>query len=85
MEAGVAFVRECREAGPRAGQPFTVGALSGPLNLASTDKVAAYLRGYRSIGCDQIQVGFRSRSADHLCDQIAAFAAEVAPLVNEEM
>jgi probable F420-dependent oxidoreductase len=82
MAEGIAFVRECREAGPRAGQPITIGALSGPLNLSNADKVAAYLRSYRDLGCDQIQVGFRSESADHLCDQIAAFAAGVAPLVN---
>ncbi len=37
----------------------------------------------RSSGVDQIQVGFVSRSVDELCDQIAAFAADVAPLVNE--
>jgi probable F420-dependent oxidoreductase len=82
MAQGIAFVRECREAGPRAGQPITIGALSGPLDLSSTDKVVGYLRGYRDLGVDQIQVGFKSASADHLCDQIAAFAADVAPLVN---
>jgi probable F420-dependent oxidoreductase len=83
MAAGIDLVREHRAAGPRAGMPFTIGALSGPLNLAKTDKVAAYLRSYRDLGCDQIQVGFTSSSADHLCDQIAAFAADVAPLVND--
>jgi hypothetical protein len=51
--------------------------VSGP-----PEKVAAYLRTYRDLGCHQVQVGFASRSADELCDQIAAFAAEVAPLVN---
>jgi probable F420-dependent oxidoreductase len=83
MAAGIAYVRERRAAGPRAGEPFAIGALSGPLDLAKTDKVAAYLRTYRDLGCDQIQVGFTSESADHLCDQIAAFAAEVAPIVND--
>lgn len=82
MAAGIARVRELRGSGPLAGRPFTVGALSGPLNLANTDKVVAYLRGIRELGVDQIQVGFRSESADHLCDQVAAFAADVAPLVN---
>ena len=42
-----------------------------------------YLRTYADLGVDQIQVGFVSRSADELCDQIAAFAADVAPLVND--
>ncbi len=41
-----------------------------------------YLRTLADLGVDQIQVGFVSRSADELCDQIAAFAADVAPLVN---
>jgi probable F420-dependent oxidoreductase len=84
MEAGIAYVRERRAAGPRAGEPFTIGALSGPLNLAHPEKAAAYLRTYRAMGCDQIQVGFRSESADHLCEQIARFADEVAPSVAED-
>ena len=46
------------------------------------DKIAGYLRTYADLGVDQIQVGFVSRSADELCDQIAAFATDVAPLVN---
>lgn len=83
MAAGIARVRELREAGPLAGRPFTVGALSGPLDLGKGEKVVGYLRGIRDLGVDQIQVGFRSDSADHLCDQIAAFAADVAPLVND--
>jgi probable F420-dependent oxidoreductase len=83
MAAGIARVRELREAGPRAGQPFTIGALSGPLSLGNTDKVVGYLRSIRDLGVDQIQVGFKSGSADELCDQIAAFAADVAPLVND--
>ena len=49
----------------------------------TADKVAGYLRTYVDLGVDQIQVGFVSRSADELCDQIAAFATDVAPLVND--
>jgi probable F420-dependent oxidoreductase len=82
MAAGIERVRELRAAGPLAGEPFTVGALSGPLNLTNTDKVVGYLRGIRDLGVDQVQVGFRSASVGELCDQIAAFAADVAPLVN---
>ena len=83
MEAGIATVQKHRAASGRADEPFTIGALSGPLNLANPDKVAGYLRGYRDLGCDQVQVAFKSTSADDLCDQIARFAAEVAPLVND--
>lgn len=82
MAAGIERVRELRAAGPLAGQPFTVGSLSGPLSLTNTDKVVGYLRGFRDLGVDQVQVGFRSGSAAELCDQVAAFAADVAPLVN---
>jgi probable F420-dependent oxidoreductase len=94
MAAGVAFVREHRLA-TRGGDPIVIGALSGPLYVGEPawdaprcskgppEKLAGYLRTYREMGCDQIQVGFVSRSADELCDQIAAFAAEVAPLVHE--
>jgi hypothetical protein len=48
----------------------------------SPDEIAGYLRTYVELGIDQIQVGFVSRSVWELCDQIATFAAEVAPLVN---
>ena len=82
MAAGVAFVREHRAA-TRGDDPIVIGALSGSLRLEVPEKVAGYLRTYRDMGCDQIQVGFASRSADELCDQIARFAAEVAPLVND--
>jgi probable F420-dependent oxidoreductase len=82
MAAGVAFVREHRAA-TRGDDPIVIGALSGPLRLENPEKVAGYLRTYKDIGCDQIQVGFTSRSATELCDQIARFAADVAPLVND--
>lgn len=93
MEAGIAYVREHRAA-TRGDDPIVLGALSGPLYIGeptwdtgrcvrgTTDKVAGYLRTYRDLGVDQIQVGFPSRSVGELCDQIAAFAADVAPLVN---
>jgi len=95
MAAGIETVLAARAASPRAGEPIVLGALSGPLHVGTADwdtgrcvqgppeKVAGYLRTYRDLGCDQVQVGFASRSVDELCDQIAAFAADVAPLVNE--
>ena len=76
-------------------EPIVLGALSGPLYVGdpswdaprcvrgSAEKLAAYLRTYAELGVDQIQVGFVSRSAAELGDQIAAFAADVAPLVND--
>jgi probable F420-dependent oxidoreductase len=95
MAAGIEFIRATRAESPRAADPIVLGALSGPLYvgeagwdtgrcvLGPAEKVAGYLRTYRELGVDQIQVGFASRSADELCDQIAAFAADVAPLVND--
>jgi probable F420-dependent oxidoreductase len=93
MEAGIAFVREHR-ALTRGDEPIVLGSLSGQLYVGEptwdvgrcvhgpAEKVAAYLRTHRDLGVDQVQVGFASRSAEEMCDQIAAFATEVAPLVN---
>lgn len=94
MAAGIEFIRATRAESARAADPIVLGALSGPLYVGEAgwdtgrcvrgpaEKVAGYLRTYRELGVDQVQVGFASRSADELCDQIAAFAADVAPLVN---
>lgn len=93
MEAGIRFVLEHRAA-TRGDDPIILGALSGPLYIGdptwdaprcfrgSPEKIAGHLRTYADLGVHQIQVGFVSRSADELSDQIAAFAADVAPLVN---
>ena len=94
MAAGIDFIRTHRAA-TRGDDPIVLGALSGPLHVGqptweaprcvrgAADEIAGYLRTYAALGVDQIQVGFVSRSADELCDQIAAFAADVAPLVNQ--
>lgn len=93
MAAGIAFVRAHRAA-TRGDDPITLGSLSGQLYIGepdwdvgrcvhgSAEKVAAYLRTHRDLGVDQVQIGFASRSAAEMCDQIARFAADVAPLVN---
>ena len=94
MAAGIDFIRTHR-AETRGDDPIVLCALSGPLHVGepswdtprcvrgSADKIAGYLRTYADLGVAQIQVAFVSRSADELCDQIAAFAADVAPLVNQ--
>ena len=94
MAAGIDFIRSHRAAA-RGDDPIVLGALSGPLHVGeptwdtprcvrgSADKIAGYLRTYADLGVDHVQVGFVSRSATELCDQIAAFAADVAPLVND--
>lgn len=90
MPAGVAFVREHR-ARTRGDAPFTVGSLSGPLYLGEpkwdvgralvgdADRVTEALIGHADMGADQVQVAFRSRSVDELCDQIAGFGETVLP------
>jgi probable F420-dependent oxidoreductase len=94
MSAGIARLREMRETGGRAGEPFTVGALSGPLYVGeprwdigravhgSPEQVAGFLRVLAGFGVDQIQVTFRSRDVHELHDQLRVFGAEVAPLVR---
>ena len=55
----------------------------GPNSLTgSADAIAASLRELRAMGVSHCGVRFRTRSCDELCDQIAAFAAEVAPLLS---
>ncbi|MET9651548.1 TIGR03619 family F420-dependent LLM class oxidoreductase [Streptomyces sp. NPDC006460] len=78
------------EAGVEA--PITVGAIVEPLYVGEAgwevgrrtltgkaQDIAASLRAYGEMGVHQIQVRFRSRSRTELVDQMAAFAAEVAP------
>ena len=36
-------------------------------------------------GVNQIQVRFKARSRDEICDQMAAFGTEVAPAVRREL
>ncbi|MEV8595183.1 TIGR03619 family F420-dependent LLM class oxidoreductase [Streptomyces sp. NPDC052012] len=77
--------------------PFTIGAITEPLYVGipawhvgrrtltgGPHELAESLRAYRAMGVDQIQVRFRSRSRAEAVDQIAAFGAEVGPLLTEE-
>lgn len=78
----------------RPGEPIAIGALAGPLHVGddvdglpawtktgSAEELAEDLRGWVQLGVSHIQVRFPSRSARELCDQMAAFAETVAPLV----
>jgi len=51
--------------------------------VGTPERVAEYLRPFAAAGVGQVQVRFPSRSADELCDQVAAFGSEVAPLVGD--
>jgi probable F420-dependent oxidoreductase len=94
MSAAIARIRVLRDEAGRGDEPFTIGALSGPLYVGepswdigravtgSPEQVAGFLRVLAGLGVNQIQVGFRSRDAHALYDQIRLFGAEVAPLVQ---
>ena len=92
----LATLRELR-AEYRDGAPLDIGSISYPLYLGtppadnelppgtvqgSAERLAEYLAPYRDAGCGQVQVRFPAHSVEELCDQIAAFGAEVIPRVN---
>jgi probable F420-dependent oxidoreductase len=94
MESAIAFLRE-RRADLGRTQPFDIGGFAMPLYVGtpawdlgphavsgSPDELADQLRQWASVGASHLQVRLRSRSADELVDQIAAFGAEVIPLTR---
>jgi probable F420-dependent oxidoreductase len=77
-------------------EPLDIGAIAEPLYVGRPtwrvgrrtltghpDALAHSLREYARLGVGQIQVRFRSRSLSELLDQMAAFAADVAPKLNQ--
>jgi len=94
MREAIAYIREHR-AKTRGGAPIDIG-MNAPwfyvgtpkfeagagTRSGSPDELAAVLREMRSLGVQHCGVRFRSRSCDELIEQIEAFAAQVAPLVN---
>ncbi|MBT2398383.1 TIGR03619 family F420-dependent LLM class oxidoreductase [Streptomyces sp. ISL-100] len=90
----IARLKAIRE-GAGVVSPLTVGAITEPLYVGDAawdvgrrtvagkpEAIAESLRAYGAMGVHQIQVRFRSRSRTELTDQMAAFAAEVAPHLN---
>ncbi|MHC0433234.1 TIGR03619 family F420-dependent LLM class oxidoreductase [Streptomyces sp. O3] len=95
LPAQIAKLKRLREAAGVA-EPITVGAIAEPLYVGEPawdvgrralsgkpEAVADSLRAYAAMGVDQIQVRFRSRSRAELADQMAAFGADVAPLLDD--
>jgi probable F420-dependent oxidoreductase len=93
LARGIARIRRLREEAGLDG-PFAFGAIAEPLYVGRPawetgrrtltgppDALAESLRAYRAMGVNHLQVRFRSRSRTELTDQIAAFGAEVAPLL----
>lgn len=82
----------------RGDAPIDVGGLCQPLYVGSPsagfelprltvsgppERLAETLRPFRDAGVGQVQVRFPGRSVQEVCDQIAEFASDVAPLVGE--
>ncbi|CAM5669451.1 TIGR03619 family F420-dependent LLM class oxidoreductase OS=Streptomyces alboniger OX=132473 GN=CP975_15055 PE=4 SV=1 [Streptomyces alboniger] len=76
--------------------PLVIGAITEALYVGEAcwpvgrrtlsgkpDALAESLRAYRAMGVDQIQVRFRSRGRTELIDQMTAFAADVAPHLDD--
>lgn len=76
-------------------KPLAVGALGGPVYVGtaswelprgtlsgSAEQIAESLSEWTAMGVSHIQLRFPSRSADELCEQIAAFGEDVASQVQ---
>ena len=61
----------------RAGWDIGPTALTG-----DPEPIAESLREASDLGCNALHIRLRSRSASELCDQLAAFGRDVAPLLN---
>jgi hypothetical protein len=94
MPAAIDLIRRHRAA-TRGEAPIEIGMNSPwmyvgrpPFEVApgtrtgSAEELAAVLRDIKALGVQHCGVRFRSRSCDELVDQIRAFGAVVAPLVN---
>jgi len=93
MPAAIAKIHELREEAGREG-PFAMGAIAGPVHVGSAswetgpcitgapDRIASYLRDYRDMGVQHLQVRMVSRDLTEQCDQLRAFGELVWPLVK---
>ncbi|WP_053164869.1 TIGR03619 family F420-dependent LLM class oxidoreductase [Streptomyces noursei] len=91
----IAKVRRLREAAG-VDEPIEIGAIVEPVYVGDAgwdvgrrtlvgapERIAASLREYAAMGVQQFQVRFRSRERAELVEQVAAFGAEVGPLLND--
>jgi probable F420-dependent oxidoreductase len=95
MKAAIQFIRDERAA-VKGDAPIDLGINTESIYIGepsfdvgeydltgSADKIAERFRKYGGLGINQLQIRFRSRSADELCDQIRAFGAQVGPALND--
>lgn len=94
MPAAIAFIREQRRA-TRGAAPIDLG-MNAPWLYVGTPPfavpegtrsgppaaLAEIFHGIKRLGVQHCGIRFRTRSCDELCDQLAAFGADVLPLIN---
>ncbi|CAB4888302.1 unannotated protein [freshwater metagenome] len=90
----VAALQAGREVAGRSDTPMMIGHITPFLHIGSASwdigegtisgsptAIAEQILAGTPAGVNQLQVRFKSRSCDELCDQMAAFATDVAPLL----
>ena len=95
MPAAIDFIRNHRHAA-RGEAPIDLGmnapfmyigrppAALGPNDRSgSPAELAEIFRSIKTLGVQHCGIRFRTRSCDELCEQIAAFGADVLPLINQ--
>jgi len=94
MRDQVAYLLEQRQE-LRGGAPVEIGALAGVFHVGrpprelprgivsgSPEQIAENLAELVTMGASHLQMRFPHRSLDELCDQMAAFGEQVAPLLS---
>lgn len=94
MPGQIAFLLEHRKT-VRGDDPIDLGTITEFLYVGTPswdvaagtvrgkpEEIASSLREFAAMGVNHLQVRFQSRTCDELLDQMAAFGAEVAPLLN---
>jgi len=94
MPASIAYLREHRKR-TRGDDPIDIGVVTEMLYVGEpgwdvgehtisgkADGIAERLREFGAMGVNSLQVRFRNRTLQELLDQVDAFGAEVAPLLN---
>lgn len=96
LPAQLAFIRDERRRAHGVDRPIEIGGTSPWLYVGTPGfdvgenactgtpaRIAESLRALAALGVQHVSVRFRSRSCDELLDQIAAFAADVTPLLDD--